>query len=437
MQLKNEQIQKQTLRPQMIQSMQILQLNTVQLEEYLQNLSMENPLMEFVSRTESFAPKQPSPTYPDQQNRAYDKLEQERRNDLWSSISAPDESLADALMLQITTLHLDPMDQKILKHMIHCLEPNGYLVTSLDHIRSCFNCEEETISRLLQILQSLEPMGVGARNLSECLLIQLSSRFPQEETARIIAQDHLELLGKNQLKQLAKVLHKSVEEINHACNLIRSLEPRPGAAYHDGQKMQYIHPELLVLQEENTLTITLNEHQVPAINISGYYLDLMQEEHNPEVSTYLNQKKQQLDWVQQCISQRNETLLSLGKLILEVQQDFFLKGPGCLKAFTQADAAKQLGVHESTVSRAARDKHLQCMWGIYPLSHFFQQGLSQKDEIRSRIHSLIDREDKYSPLSDQAISDALALEGHSISKRLVTKYRNEMQIPNTSGRKKF
>ena len=437
MQLKNEILQRQTLSPQMVQSMQILQLNTLQLEDYLQNLSMENPLMDFLARPETHTRKQEAPVYPDQQNRAYDRQEQEHRNDPWSSISAPGESLTEALLLQTSTLHLDAMDLKILRHMIHSLEPSGYLETSLEQIQRYFGCGEDTISRVLGILQSLEPLGVGARNLSECLLIQLRNRFPGEETARIIAQDYLELLGKNQLKQLAKLLHKSLEDINHACDLIRSLDPRPGSAYQNGQDMQYIHPELLVFQDADNLQICLNENQVPVIHISGYYLDLMQEDHNEEVSAYLNQKREQLEWVQQCIAQRNETLLSLGKLILEVQETFFREGPGYLTAFTQADAAKQLGIHESTVSRAARDKHLQCMWGIYPLSHFFQQGLDQKDKIRNRICELIGSEDKYHPLSDQAISDALASEGHSISKRLVTKYRNEMQIPNTSGRRKF
>lgn len=437
MQLKNELLQRQTLSPQMVQSMQILQLNTVQLEDYLQNLSLENPLMDFLAHPETHPRKQEVPVYPDPQNRAYDRQEQEHRNDPWSSISAPGESLTDTLLLQTSTMQLDSMDLKILRHMIHSLEPSGYLETSFEQIQRYFGCGEDTISRALSILQSLEPLGVGARNLSECLLIQLRNRFPGEETARIIAQDYLELLAKNQLKQLSKLLHKSLEEIKHACDLIRSLDPRPGSAYQNGREMQYIHPELLVFQDADSLQICLNEHQIPVISISGYYLDLMQKNHNEEVSAYLNQKREQLEWVQQCIAQRNETLLSLGRLILEVQEDFFRKGPGYLKVFTQADAARLLGIHESTVSRAIRDKHLQCMQGIYPLSHFFPQGLEQKDGIRSRIRDLIGSEDKYHPLSDQAISDALALEGHVVSKRLVTKYRNEMQIPNTSSRRKF
>jgi RNA polymerase sigma-54 factor len=166
-------------------------------------------------------------------------------------------------------------------------------------------------------------------------------------------------------------------------------------------------------------------------------MQLFKDCDSPETLAYLAQKKEQLEWVQQCILQRNQTLLSLGNLIFETQLSFFRNGPGHLKPFTQAAAAAQLGVHESTISRAIRDKYLQCTWGTFPLQYFFPQGMEHRDSICSRIRQLILEEDKFHPLSDQAISDILTWEDLAISKRMVSKYRAELKIPEASVRRKY
>ena len=438
MQLENRQIQKQTLRPQMVQSMHILQLNTIQLQEYLENLSLENPLMEFMQPTShTYEAKQEIPRPADEQNWKYHQQERISAQDPWNSHAVAEETLAEALLHQLGGLQLKGKRRRVLEHMIHNLDSNGYLAIPLKDIQTAFGCEESLITDLLKILQSLEPWGVGARNLSECLCIQLQHLHPKDQTALVIAREELELVGKNQLPALAKKLHKPLKEVILACDVIRSLNPRPGAAFSDGKCMHYIHPELLVFQDGAHFRVTLSDSQGASIKLNEHYLQLLSGSDCLETIAYLAQKKEQLEWVQACIEQRNQTLLSLGNLILSVQQEFFRHGPGHLKTYPQSEAARQLNVHESTVSRTVRDKYLQCTWGTFPLRYFFPQGLEQKDILSNRIRDIIAREDKYNPLSDQAVSDMLAEAGYNLSKRMVSKYRNEMNIPDASIRRKY
>ena len=437
MQMKIEQKAKPAVRPQMVQSAQLLQLNTTELQQYLEELSMENPLMEFITPPVPSVQKQEYPMSKDEQNRIYERQERENTHDPWNSISDNSETLADTLLFQLNSLSLKTRHRRMLEHIIYSLDPNGYLATPLQDIQVAFGCSEETLTYLMDILHDMEPYGAGARNLSECLCIQLRHLHPSETTALEIARNELELLGKNQIPALAKKLKKPLEEVRHACDLIRSLNPRPGASFGNSQNMQYIYPELLVVQTLDSGHIVLNESKTPLIKVNQEYIQLFKDCDSPETLAYLSQKKEQLEWVQQCILQRNQTLLALGNLIFETQQSFFRNGPGHLKPFTQAAAAAQLGVHESTISRAIRDKYLQCTWGTFPLQYFFPQGMEHRDSICSRIRQLILEEDKFHPLSDQAISDILTREDLAISKRMVSKYRTELKIPEASVRRKY
>lgn len=437
LQMHIEQSLKQTIRPQMIQSAQILQLTTVELQQYLEDLSLENPLMEFLPPTATELAKSTPIRCADEQNRAYDRQEQENDRDPWNSIARQEETLTDVLLFQLNGLSLEPRQRQILAYMIHNLDANGYLGITLAEVQEAFQCEETQVSHLLTLLQAMEPCGVGARNLSECLCLQLAQQHPGEHTALTIARDYLELLGKNQLPALAKKLHVSMEEVGRSCDLIRTLNPRPGSAYGDDGQMAYITPELLVFQNGDGFRVLLNDYSSPTLSVNPEYLTLLQQDSSPETTEYLSRKKAQLEWVQQCIRQRSETLLAIGELILQHQEAFFRQGPGHMKAFTQAEAARLLNVHESTISRAVREKYLQCIWGTFPLRNFFPQGMEQRDGICNRIRQLVAGEDSRHPLSDQKISDILTEEGLPVSKRMISKYRAEQQIPDAAGRRKY
>lgn len=434
MQTQMDQSLKQAASQKMIQSAQILQLNTAELHQYLQELALENPLMEFISPTVNCEPRRDLPKAIDEQNRSYDRQERTTARDLWNTDVT--QTLSDALLFQLGGMALSLDKRRMLEHMIYNLDSNGYLSIAPEDIQTAFGCDEATVAEALTILQSLEPCGVGARDLSECLCIQLQRLHPNEKTAIEIARNELELLGKNQLPTLARKLRQPLEAVLHARDVIRNLNPRPGASYDDGGCMPYIFPELLVSQKDGCFHVALNESQPLTVQFNESYLRMLADDSG-EAAAYLEKKKEQLEWVQQCIAQRSQTLLAIGNLILEAQQPFFRSGPGYLRIFTQAEAAGAMHVHESTISRAIHGKYLQCSWGVFPLQHFFPQGLQQRHEICRHIQQMIAREDKSHPLSDQALCTALEEAGYSISRRMVSKYRESLKIPEAGSRREY
>ena len=437
MELQMKTSQKLGVSQRMIESSEILQMNLDELRQYLENLSLENPLMELEPPPAEQKYDIRRSSAPDEQNRVYERQDRKDSQDLWNLNTKNTETLSDSLISQLGGLKLTHAERRILEYMILNLEPSGYLGMELQDIAEAVEAPLEEVTKMLQFLQTMEPDGIGARSLPECLCIQLQKNHPEDETAFAIAREYLEMLGKNQLPALAKKLHRPLDEILRACRVIRSLNPRPGASFGDRRYMQYIHPELVVVKFQGYYDILLNDAALPPIRFNSFYLDMLQNHDSGEVTSYLSEKKKQLDWITQCMEQRNKTLLSLGRLIVQKQQSFFQNGPGYLTSFSQAEAAALLNIHESTVSRAVKDKFLQCSFGIFPLGYFFVQGMEEKDRIKRRIRELIETEDKRHPLSDQKISDRLAAEDLSVSKRLVTKYRNELGIREAAGRKEF
>ena len=345
------------------------------------------------------------------------------------------ETLEESLLLQLNSLNLPASKVFILKYLIQSLESSGYLTTPLDEIAKVCHCSLTETEEMLSVLQTLEPDGVGARTLSECLSIQLKKHYPAASLALSIVSDYLDLLGKNQIPAISRILHRSQKDILEAYSLIRSLNPKPGSSFGDRHYMPYVRPELLIIRFDGYFDIVLNDASIPSIRMNAYYLDLLKTDEAGETARYLKGKKEELEQINGSIRHRSSTLLSLGKLIVEHQQDFFLNGPGHLHTFLQSTAASILGVHESVISRAASDKYLQCQYGVFPLSYFFVQGRDNKEEIKKMIRDYIEKEDKAHPFSDQKLSDLLSEQGVTVSKRLITKYRTALNIPPASGRK--
>ena len=429
--------QKQTITHQMIQASEILQMNNMELEVYLQNLALENPLLDFEEPSDDSTRKKEWLNALDEQNRVYEKQERQEASDPWNLNTAMTETLEDSLLLQVNTLNLPDKKIPILNYLIQSLESSGYLSTPLEEIAASCHCTLSEAEELLGLLQTLEPDGIGARTLSECLSIQLKKKAPDQELALLIVRDYLDLLGKNQIPAIARVLHRPQKAVMEACSLIRSLNPRPGSSFGDRHYMPYIRPELIVIRFDGYFDILLNDSSIPALRMNTYYLEMLENGRSEEATQYLKKKKKELEQIQENISQRSGILLSLGKLIVERQQDFFLNGPGHLHTLLQSDAASVLGVHESVISRAANDKYLQCQYGVFPFSYFFIQGRNDKDEVKNLIRDYIAGENKAHPYSDQKISDLLARDGLTVSKRLVTKYRTAMNIPAMSARRTY
>ena len=301
----------------------------------------------------------------------------------------------------------------------------------------------EVVEQALAVVQSLEPAGVGARNLSECLVLQLQRRHEDSGLAIAIARDHLEALSKNRYGLIAKALGVTQEEVYAACEVIRSLNPRPGSGFAARENLTYINPDIFVVNFPDHFEILTNDYFFPSLNVSSYYCRMLKDSEDSEVKEYLMGKVRQAKWVVRSIEQRRSTLLQCAEHILELQEDFFRHGPGHLKPMSLADIAQRVGVHESTVSRTVKDKYIQCASGVYPLSYFFSRGLkgsadaASPDAAKALLKKLIAGEDKKKPFSDQKLCELMSREGCELSRRTVAKYRDELGIPSTTGRKQY
>ena len=299
------------------------------------------------------------------------------------------------------------------------------------------------MKQALALLHSLEPAGVGAADLSQCLELQLL-RIGAEGPALAIVRDHLEALAKRHYRAIASALGITVEQVREAEGIIRELEPRPGAVFEQPEQVAYIQPDVFVAEEEGRFVARTRGGERPPFRISAYYRDLLSQSGEQEVREYLTGKLRQAEGVLWAIGQRERTLLRCAQAITERQQAFFRLGPQALVPLRMADVAQELGIHESTVSRSIREKYLQCARGVYPMSYFFSRSATADQSgaavggtaARALLKQLLDQEDKSRPLSDQKLSEEMERQGCPISRRTVAKYREEMNIPGASGRKR-
>ncbi len=469
MELKVELAQKQTLSQQMVQSMEILQMSAQELEEYIEGLSLENPVIELddsgryeadhrrASRQEDLQRKLDWLESTDLQNKVYyqqERREEEAREN-WQSGGQRGEDLQEYLLSQLLFTEYSRKDRAAIEFMVQSLDGRGYFTEKISFVAGHFGITEEHAERLLWDIQALDPAGIGARNLQECLLLQLqrkregmpSKEQPQEESlSEILVCRYMEEIAKNHLHGIGKELQVSMEEIAGACEEIRSLNPKPGSAFSSREQLRYISPDAIVVKLEEKFEILVNEYQYPRFSISDYYQDMMKSTQDAEAKEYLQKKVRQAEWVQNCISQRSSTLLRVVRALVEWQHDFFQFGPGHKRPMRLTDVAEELEIHESTVSRTMRGKYLQCAWGVFPLNYFltsvavrgdFQEEEKTPEQVKHLIRQIVEQEDKKKPCSDQAISERLGDYGVSISRRTVNKYRQEMNIPDKSGRKQW
>ncbi len=452
--------QKQILSQKMIQSAKILQMTAEQLEEYLNELSMENPLLDLVQKQpDDFNDKELEKyqwlSSQDEQNRyLYQKIDtpdEESQN--WNINQEQPESLHQHLWSQLFVKKISQKDEEAYHYLLESLDSRGYFTDSLSEFADRFDISLDHGEYLLHSVQQLTPSGVGARNLEECLCIQLEQQGLLTEELKEFICHHLEEMAKNQLPAISRAMKIPMETIKEYRRMIKTLEPRPAMLFNDSRQASYINPDVIIVKFKGHFDILLNETLYPDITLNAGYVKMCKENADQEVKQYLLKKIHQVEWVKQCIVQRNTTLLRVSQAIFTKQEDFFKRGPAYMKPLRLIDLAELLEIHESTVSRAVREKYLQCSWGIFPLSHFFQKSApdgQRKDEVKSdsaekstvsdvkaALKELIQTENKKKPYSDQLLSDLLTKQGFPIKRRTVSKYREEELIPNASGRKEY
>lgn len=450
----------------MQQSMEILQMNSQELLEYAHKLSNENPVIEVEVPTEGFDKfdalnkKLQWLNSVDEQNKVYYNEHHDEGEDInatdYGFSTIEDESLGQSLLFQLNYLNLEKANFETARKLIQYIDDNGYLEFPLEHLQREINIPLNKLEKALATIQTLEPVGVGAINLKECLLIQVQRELKHSAKAcnsylckheRLIIElitNFLDLLGKNQLEQISKSLKVNIEDIKGAYKYIKTLNPRPGREFYVKRQPVYLTPDLIVIKFSNYFEVLINKNMDPKISISPYYQSLINEHSSEDVQEYIAAKVKQANWLVRCIEQRNGTLINVTKKIIEFQKDFFENNLGSLVPLKQKTIADSLGIHESTVSRAIRDKHLQCQKGIFPLDYFFLSGVeSSKDSnvstqnVKKQICDLIKTENKNKPYSDQQIADILSSNGLSVARRTVAKYREEAGVPTASKRKEF
>ncbi|MCG4525745.1 RNA polymerase factor sigma-54 [Intestinimonas massiliensis (ex Afouda et al. 2020)] len=452
--------QTQTLSPQMMQSMEILQMGSQELLEYIQDQVQENPVLEMEEKygkgddTAVLQRKLEWLESTDAQNRYYHQqdTEDDEKDPIsnYGTVDEREENLYLYVLSQLEVMDLEPELLPVGRFLVESLNQNGWLDESVEDLAEELGKPVEEVEKALAAVQSLEPAGVGARNLSECLVLQLQRRHEDSELAIRIARDYLDPLSKSRYGLIAKSLGVCQEEVRTACDLIRTRNPRPGGGFAARENLVYINPDLFVVNFPDHFELLTNDYFFPDLNISGYYCRMLKSTEDNEVKDYLMGKVRQAKWVVHSIEQRRSTLLRCAECILELQEEFFRRGPGHLKPMCLADIAQKVGVHESTVSRTVRDKYLQCASGVYPLSYFFSRSLgapaarpgteentSSPDFAKALLKKLIGGEDKHKPLSDQKLCERMAREGCELSRRTVAKYRDELGIPSTTGRKQY
>ncbi len=412
------------------QAITMLQYSVQDLHDYLQEQQLENPLIELdVSKAEKDFHRPVS-----SDDAGISALD---------FVAAGEEGLQDHLLSQLREQQLDAKEYAVASYLALNVDENGYLAGNAAQFAEELNEPEELIAACLRLLQSLEPAGVGAGSLRECLLLQLERMPVRDRLAEAVVDRHLDRLASRQFKQIAKDENVTAADVQSAADFIVTLNPKPGAAFYQ-EPAEYITPDATVTLKDGEWLVQLNNDALPVMRINRSYEQLYRQDEQ-EVQSYLKQKQEQFLWIQRSIAQRQDTILRVTKAVVEHQRAFLEHGPEHLKPLTLKTVAEKLDIHESTVSRAATKKYVQTPRGLYELKFFFKSGVvtesgadQSADRAKIYLKKMIDGENKRKPLSDQKLSQLLADEhGIELKRRTVAKYREEMHVPSSSKRKRY
>ncbi len=462
-----EQSQKLTMTPELIQAIQILQFNSQELETFVQDELMQNPVLEYdstaedrreqeVSKSESMDKKEAEEADFDLREKvkeaeyddiSYRQWEHRKENDepTFEQFVSKEETLEDYLLLQLTFSKLKGNDMKIGRYMVESIDENGYLTVELSQVAKTFKVSEAHVEKILDVIQTFEPAGVGARTLEECLIIQLASKGLLEDSVEYIILHHLTDIGENKLGKVSKETGLTVAQVQMITDLIRTLEPKPGRRFSSGESVKYVVPDVIVEKVDGEYQIVTNETTIPRLMVSSYYMSFAKRAtEDAELSKYLNEKYNSALWLIKSIEQRRQTIYNVVAAVVEHQKEFLDKGPKYLKTLTLKQVAEALNIHESTVSRSINGKYMQTPRGVFEIKYFFSSGVTggsgegmSSNSIKTFIKEIVESEDPKKPYSDQDMVEILSQKGIEISRRTVAKYREGMNILSSSKRRRY
>ena len=370
--------------------------------------------------------------------------EEEKRQFMFDSLVAG-TSLQEMLLEQVRESSLAQEQWPIAEMLIGNIDEYGYLKATLEELTLSTGVAADKILEVLRVIQSFDPPGVGARDLRECLMLQLERKSQQESLEYRIIRDYMEALGKRRIPEIARGTGRTVEEVQESLAKIAHLEPRPGRAFLPDTD-QFVSPEVFVTKVGDDFTVTTNNDNVPHLRISNVYKDLMaQGENNAEVKNYIREKIRAGKFLIKSLHQRQQTIGNIGREIVKRQREFMEKGVAFLKPMTMAQVAEVVGVHETTVSRAVSGKYIETPQGIFEMKFFFTAGLQttaggeavSNTSVKDMIAEIFKNENTAKPLSDQEVVKMLTEKGINIARRTVAKYRDELGILPSNLRKVY
>ncbi|MEJ2383874.1 MAG: RNA polymerase factor sigma-54 [Xanthomonadales bacterium] len=460
--------QKLALSPQLQQAIRLLQLNRIELREYIQEVLDANPILE---RDEGEAAGEAG----DPADEAAAERTEESLDDYdtdWETESLGSEqwaetgggyefdgeaqiadssegSLLDHLLWQINLAHFSPTDTAIAQAIVYGIDEDGFLQESLEEIRTSLAPEllvsEDEILAVLHRVQRLEPVGVASRDTAECIRVQLSALpgdTPGRELARRIARDYLDLLAHHDIDELRKRTGSGEDAVIQAIDLIQSLEPRPGSRY-DNRRDEYLVPDVYVTRADDEWRVTLNPENEPGLRLNTYYIDLLRKSGGSDAD-YLKGRLQEARWLMSSLEMRNQTLMRVAQAIVDEQQAFLEQGDVAMRPLVLKDISERIGVHESTVSRATTRKYMLTPRGLFELKYFFSShvrtesgGAVSATAVKAHLQVLLENEPPAKPLSDQDLSDLLRQTGILVARRTVAKYRESLGIGSSSERRRL
>ncbi|CCQ95232.1 putative RNA polymerase sigma-54 factor [[Clostridium] ultunense Esp] len=450
-----EQVQKLIMTPELRQAIQLLQFNSQELNEYLEQQIEENPLLDPVNTVEEY---ENIDDYSNEREEIdwkeyigkYDDVSYRPQRDKnikefsYENFVSYSPSLKENLLFQLNVSELRDSDKKIGEVLIENIDENGYLITDINQIAMDMGIKVSRIENVLFTVQTFDPLGVGARNLKECLLIQVRGDRLENPYVELIIKNYLEDIAHNRLMKISKELDIDLNEVKKICDYIRTLEPKPGRCFSpNSDQVKYITPDVTIEYIDGEYIIILNDVTGPRLNINSFYREMIRKGNDPKATEFLSEKLNSAMWIIRSIEQRRATIYNVVESILKFQREFFEKGEKGLKPLTLKEVAEDIDMHESTVSRATNGKYVQTPRGLYELKYFFTSGLStskgdvSSTSIKAIIKDIIEGENQKKPYSDQKISDILKGKGISISRRTVAKYRDELEIPSSSIRKRY
>lgn len=466
--------QQLAMTPQLQQAIRLLQLSTLELQQELQQALESNPLLEQIDTHEEIDTRE---TQDSETLDTADALEQKEMPEelpldaSWDTIytagtpsgtsgdyiddelpvyqGETTQTLQDYLMWQVELTPFSDTDRAIATSIVDAVDDTGYLTVPLEDILESMGDEEidiDEVEAVLKRIQRFDPVGVAAKDLRDCLLIQLSQfdkTTPWLEEATLIISDHLDLLANHDFRTLMRVTRLKEDVLKEAVNLIQSLDPRPGQSIQTGEP-EYVIPDVLVRKHNGHWTVELNSDSIPRLQINQHYASMCNNARNDGDSQFIRSNLQDAKWLIKSLESRNDTLLRVSRCIVEQQQAFFEQGEEYMKPMVLADIAQAVEMHESTISRVTTQKYLHSPRGIFELKYFFSShvnteggGEASSTAIRALVKKLIAAENPAKPLSDSKLTSLLSEQGIMVARRTVAKYRESLSIPPSNQRKQL